>query len=1082
MAFPEPMRKTIWALLVLWVCAPVQVWGQLPSRRFLQVVPHMVAGDGFVTRVSVVNLSSQLNPVDIHRFNQGGQLVRATGDFLSPGARVDLVTSEAQRFSTPTIEWVAVGSDFPVGVNVFFELKDGRNPTPITAVGFNGQTPTQRLTFPVAFTPAQPYPVDVGIALANVSTNPSTVQLQLRDVNGILRAEKTLQLARFAQTTFVLSASPPFDSVLRAQAPFVGTLGITASQPLAAIGVGVDFGPFFALPPFEGAFPFSASGPSSFVAFVPHIVNGTGFQTFLALVNLSPSDNSIAIDFFDPSGTAAQPLPDVLGPFVLGPGATRVFATGETARFGPSQTRWARIGSSFPLGVNVFFDLKHVPGGNVITAVGFNASDPQTQIVLPVQFAPPVISEPLTLGVALANVTGQFNPVTVRLGQNVAQSILELPPNGQRAFLVSQLPEIAAFLQRQPNFIGSVAIEATHPVVGLGVGDDFGPFFAVPPLLPSSTAILVSISPVSVTLAPGTSKQFTAAVTGTSNQSVTWSANDIAGGNATLGTISTTGLFTAPATVPSPDTVTVKATSAADPTKSGSARVKITRPIPLLLPTTSARPGDILVASATGFDPAAPTFVVFTDPAGNETQIRSALVTSTTVKVAVPVFLDVSQFQLRPGVVSVSVVQETSSGQTLFGPVQNFQIGDLPTTSLSPGQVTLTVLDQLQTVLAAAQQNWQAIETASFGTVNASVLRQQLEALQEQLILRQLPMQRLVNGEITQFQLGQLSGRDAIVNREALALLDRIFIAYLLSGRTAAAAAEGSSQQPAALAVEQSIGCADTLQCIRDEFNPNIATTTQQIFDKFDKLNTIGAAAIGVAALGVLAFTAVPVATVTAGTALAGTMLWWATSLGPGIASYSALSFAAPFIQLELGRPPNLEDYQPSLDRIQNAAKDYVKGEVEGRLLGGALKLAGASKDTEDFVSVSVEAMKGCVGFLDLAAPDSQPRRAFANSPTIVTNLPKPGTSPTARFSFVFNFLPNSPIHASVITANVTGGPAGGTVLVTTSWGASATITLNGLGLGSTTVRTPNHTGCFAGSVSASFGGQVIGSLSSSCF
>src|SRR5205823_3005235 len=69
---------------------------------------------------------------------------------------------------------------------------------------------------------------------------------------------------------------------------------------------------------------------------------------------------------------------------------------------------------------------------------------------------------------------------------------------------------------------------------------------------------------------------FTATVTNTTNQAVTWQVNGITGGNTSVGTISTTGVYTAPATVPSPAIVTVTAVSVADPTRSGSARVTIT--------------------------------------------------------------------------------------------------------------------------------------------------------------------------------------------------------------------------------------------------------------------------------------------------------------------------------------------------------------------------------------------------------------------------------------------------------------------------------------------------------------------------
>jgi hypothetical protein len=64
----------------------------------------------------------------------------------------------------------------------------------------------------------------------------------------------------------------------------------------------------------------------------------------------------------------------------------------------------------------------------------------------------------------------------------------------------------------------------------------------------------------------GTSSQYTAIVTGSSNTGVKWSVNGVVGGNATDGVISTGGLYTAPSTAPQPSTVTIMATSSADPT------------------------------------------------------------------------------------------------------------------------------------------------------------------------------------------------------------------------------------------------------------------------------------------------------------------------------------------------------------------------------------------------------------------------------------------------------------------------------------------------------------------------------------
>ena len=82
----------------------------------------------------------------------------------------------------------------------------------------------------------------------------------------------------------------------------------------------------------------------------------------------------------------------------------------------------------------------------------------------------------------------------------------------------------------------------------------------------------VVISPTSATLAVGGTQQFTATVTGEMDPSVTWSVDGINGGNTTVGTVSSSGLYTAPS---SGGGHTVKATSNADSSKSASAAVSV---------------------------------------------------------------------------------------------------------------------------------------------------------------------------------------------------------------------------------------------------------------------------------------------------------------------------------------------------------------------------------------------------------------------------------------------------------------------------------------------------------------------------
>jgi hypothetical protein len=90
--------------------------------------------------------------------------------------------------------------------------------------------------------------------------------------------------------------------------------------------------------------------------------------------------------------------------------------------------------------------------------------------------------------------------------------------------------------------------------------------------------ISVTVSPPSASVAVGLTQQFTASVTGTTNPAVTWSV----GGGASNGTISATGLYTAPANVPSPAQVTVTATSQADSSKSAPATVTVQSGVQIL--------------------------------------------------------------------------------------------------------------------------------------------------------------------------------------------------------------------------------------------------------------------------------------------------------------------------------------------------------------------------------------------------------------------------------------------------------------------------------------------------------------------
>ena len=94
----------------------------------------------------------------------------------------------------------------------------------------------------------------------------------------------------------------------------------------------------------------------------------------------------------------------------------------------------------------------------------------------------------------------------------------------------------------------------------------------------TTTGVAITISPTSATVAGGATQQFTAAVTGSTNTAVTWQVNGTTGGDAINGTISTTGLYTAPSVLPSNTTITITAIAQADTTKTAPATVTLSAP------------------------------------------------------------------------------------------------------------------------------------------------------------------------------------------------------------------------------------------------------------------------------------------------------------------------------------------------------------------------------------------------------------------------------------------------------------------------------------------------------------------------
>ena len=99
--------------------------------------------------------------------------------------------------------------------------------------------------------------------------------------------------------------------------------------------------------------------------------------------------------------------------------------------------------------------------------------------------------------------------------------------------------------------------------------------------------VVVAVIPTSASVPTGTTQQFNASVGGASNTQVIWSLSGTGCSGLACGTINSNGLFMAPTTVPSPPTIAITATSAADQMKSATAALTIVPPNAHITPSVT---------------------------------------------------------------------------------------------------------------------------------------------------------------------------------------------------------------------------------------------------------------------------------------------------------------------------------------------------------------------------------------------------------------------------------------------------------------------------------------------------------------
>jgi uncharacterized protein (DUF1800 family) len=176
----------------------------------------------------------------------------------------------------------------------------------------------------------------------------------------------------------------------------------------------------------------------------------------------------------------------------------------------------------------------------------------------------------------------------------------------------------------------------------------------------------------------GSTAQLSATVTNETNTSVTWQVNGVTGGNAASGTISATGLYTPPASIPTTNPVSITAISVALPTLVGAASEMVWNPQPVVATAIVSQnygaTSGLLTVSGSGFI------------TGSQIQVAGAAIATT--------------------VVSPTTLQATvpvGSGATTLA---------ISVVNPNPGSATATASAQVQASLSSAAR---ILDQATFG-------------------------------------------------------------------------------------------------------------------------------------------------------------------------------------------------------------------------------------------------------------------------------------------------------------------------------------------------------------------------------
>ena len=281
--------------------------------------PHFAAGGGWTTQVILVNSTHATIAGNVQFFGSGGEAEAAAPATLTlddgrsgstfsyaipPRSAARLRTSNpAGSLEVGSVRAVPdPGQLAPSGVSIFAFQKDG---TTVSEAGVPASTSGAafRLYVEASGTPGQPHSVRSGIALTNSSDAPTTVSLELTDLDGTatglpesLTIPASGHIARFIDEFFA-GLPTPFSGILRiaSTAPDIAAVGLRL-----AINQRHDILVTTTPPADENAAPTASD------LFFPHFVDSGGWTTQFILFSGSTGQRASGVIRF--TGQDGQPL------------------------------------------------------------------------------------------------------------------------------------------------------------------------------------------------------------------------------------------------------------------------------------------------------------------------------------------------------------------------------------------------------------------------------------------------------------------------------------------------------------------------------------------------------------------------------------------------------------------------------------------------------------------------------------------------------------------------------------------------------------------------------------------------------